>query len=275
MSDNLFMFDDFIKELGEAESPGHLDQLELFYEDTEELFASLTEIITSSKVAITYALVHKDSLPALKPNEPVGHLLNWPDSQAGLCTIIRSDQAGACNSFVAAYPFSSDGIKYPCKLLEIRLFNNQLEAQLVALVGEDELLSLTFYDTRYLSDRLAYSKDCVFEFVLRGFAYHLEASQAEDLDQSAVFPREDLGADHYEIQGPVTSVTTLPHKILGQTIHVLAVTMARTVADEPLDVEIYLTAKVLGKSRLPQAGENVSAVIWLQGHLCGPLSCNC
>ncbi|MBU1105358.1 MAG: hypothetical protein KKB51_01720 [Candidatus Riflebacteria bacterium] len=269
MNDNLFLFDDFITELSEDNSPGHLDQLELFYEDTDELFKTLTEIITSSQLAVTYASVHKDSLPALKPNEPVGYLLQWPDPQCGLTTLIHSDQAaaGTCSSFVAVFPFISDGIRYSCRVLETRLFSNRLEAQLVVLAGEDELLSLTFYDARYAADRVVYQKDTVYQFILRGFAYHLELCNSEDSAMSALFPRTDLGADHYEIQGPVTTIKAMATKMLQQQVWLLSVTIAQTEADEPLDIEICLTAKILGKTRLPEIGDNVSAVIWLQGHL--------
>ena len=269
MGDNLFLFEDFITELSESNSPGHLDQLELFYEDTEELFGSLTEIITASQLAITYATLHKDSFPALKPDEPAGYLLQWPDSQCGLTTLIHSAQAGMCNSFVAVFPFISDGTRYPCRVLETRLFSNRLEAQLVVLAGADELLSLTFYDARYLADRIVYQKDTVYQFILRGFAYHLEEYCSEDIGMSAMFPRADLGADHYEIQGQVTAVKAVPVKMLKQQVWLVSVTIARTEADEPLDIEVCLSARILGKNRLPEVGANVRAVIWLQGHLWG------
>lgn len=269
MNDNLFLFDDFITELNQDSSPGHLDQLELFYEDTDELFSTLTEIISSSQVAITYASANIGTLSALGKDEPNGYLLQWPGPEAGLTSIIHSTQAGSCNSFVAVFPFINDGIKYPCRVLEIRLFANRLEAQLVVQAGEDENLSLTFYDTGYLSDRIVYQKDAVYQFVLRGFAYHLETLSVKTDGMYALFPREELGADHYEIHGSVSAVENLPKVMLKQNVWLLRVTIARTEDDEPVDMAICLTAKVLGKNRLPEVGEEVNALIWLQGHLWG------
>lgn len=272
MSDKLFLFDEFINELNESESPGHLDQLELFYEDTDELFGSLTEIISSSQIAVTYATANKNACQKLKKEEPVGFLLHWPSPDSGLCSIIHSEREGSCNSFVAVFPFLNEGSSFSCRVTETRLFSNRLEAQLVVLAGDNEELSLTFYDTRYLADRVVYQKDETYQFILRGFAYHFERLPDQSSDLSALVPREDLGADHYEICGPVIDLRAFPSGMLKQKLWLLSVAFAQTIDNEPVKLIICLSEKVLGAKRLPKAGENISAVIWLQGHLWGPVS---
>ena len=201
MTDKLFLFDDLISELSEDASPGHLDQLELFYENTEELFASMTSIITSSLVATTCASLRPELAPPAASSEPAGFLLNWPSMRCGLTSIIRSDQQGQCNSLAAVFPFIGDGVKHRCRLLETRLYANRLEAQLAAYIGEDEELALTFYDAHYLANRTIYQKDAAYHFVLRGFVYHLEITDGEFME--ALFQRAELGADHYETAGLV------------------------------------------------------------------------
>jgi hypothetical protein len=270
MSNNdLFLGASFVKELDEAASPGHLDQIELFYDEPEELFNSLSEIITSSQIAVTYALANPGSAPVAKKNEPAGHLLLWPEPQSGLVTIIHSEQGGSCNSFSAAFPFISDGIMVKCRLQKVRLFASRLEAQLEVLAGSDELLCLTFYDAHYLGNRFLYMQNEAFNFILRGFAYHLQINDDSD-GLSALFQREELGADHYEIHGPVTTISEPAGRMLGQKTWLIRVAIARTVDDEAVEMEFCLTQKTLGKNSLPQRGQNVSAVIWLQGHLWGP-----
>lgn len=270
MNDNLFLFDDgFITELDESASPGHLDQLELFYEDTEELFAGMTSVITASQMAVSYATSHADSSLKPDPAEPVGHLLEWPSSRCGLTSIIRSDQGGQCNTLQAVFPFTGEGVLYCCKLLETRLFSNRLEAQLVVLAGLDEELSLTFYDAHYLLDRMVYKKDEVYQFVLRGFIYHLmvNAPDPQYKGMTAIFPREELGADHYEVQGPVKEVKEFDFDMLGQKFWLVKITIANNSAGEDLDLDLVLTRKVLGTGQVPRIGDDISAAIWLQGHL--------
>lgn len=283
MNDNLFLFDDFITELSETASPGHLDQLELFYENTDELFGTLTDIITASQLAMTYASVRQKDFPALPASEPAGYLLQWPSPRCGLASIIRSEQSGQCNSFQAVFPFINEGVRHTCRILKTRLFSSRLEAQLEVVAGEDEELALTFYDVNYLADRVAYSKDAVFQFMLRGLAYFFEVFVAEPVvtndpepvafetaGMAALFPREDLGADHYEIQGPVKEVKEPDFEMLGQKIRLVRVTIAHTSGGEDVDFDLCVTQKVLGKGRVPVPGDDIRAVIWLQGHLWGP-----
>jgi hypothetical protein len=155
MNDKLFLFDDLITELSEDASPGHLDQLELFYKDTEELFGSMTSIITSSQLAVTCSSLHPELAQPLAAGEPAGHLLQWPSPRCGLTSVIRSDQQGQCNSLIAVF------------------------------------------------------------WLLR----------------------------------------TL---------------IARTSSGEEIEIDLLLTGKTLGKNSLPQAGDCINALIWLQGHLWGP-----
>ncbi len=271
MSYKLVLFDDFITELSEDASPGHLDQLELFYEDTEELFGSMTSIITSSLLAVTCAALHPEITRPLAKTEPVGHLLHWPSARCGLTSIIHSDQQGQCNSLVAVFPFIADGVKHCCRLLEVRLFANRLEAQLVAYIGEDEELSLTFYDAQYLADRTIYQKDGLYQFVLRGFAYHFEISaQNEDGFMEAIYQREELGADHYEMSGLVRAVSEYDFAIPKQKFWLIRTLIARTSGEDEIEIDLLLTEKALGKNPLPKTGNCINTLVWLQGHLSGP-----
>lgn len=294
-------FADLITELSEENSPGHLDQLELFYDDTEDVFGSLITILSTSQEAVTYSADESAKPFVLPDGEPSGYLLVWPAQRFGLTTIMHTDGSKQRNACIAVFPFISDGIRYTARLEEIRLFASRLEAQLVVLAGPDEELYLTFYDAHFLTDRAFYQKGETYQFIIRGLAYFFEVFAAKPIiisdpegvkkirqvsaeagqsitndseaitintsGMAALFPREELGADHYEIHGPVKLVKELDAEMLGQKVWQVRVTVAHTCGDEDLDIDVWVTKKVLGKGRLPQVGEDVRTVIWLQGHL--------
>lgn len=268
MTENLFLLNSHIEELDEKNSPGHLDQIELFYEDTDELFSSMTEIITASQLAVTYATANKESARQLNKTEPAGYLLKWPDAEAGLSTVIASQENGSCNSLAAVFPFIIKGTTIICRLTGIRLFYNRLEAQLRVLAGDEELLELTFYDIHYLYDRTVYQENGLYQFVIRAFAYHFEIN--DDPEKfSAAFPRADLGADHYEIQGPVYDIEQPQFAMLQQKITILKVSIAQNPDGTPVLLDVIISGKVMGKQPAPRPGQCINAVIWLQGHLWG------
>ncbi|NCB39609.1 MAG: hypothetical protein EOM80_12675 [Erysipelotrichia bacterium] len=275
MNDNLFLFNDFIIELSENESPGHLDQIEIFYEDTEKLFDSLTDVITGSQLAMTYASVRQKGKILNVAGEPEGYLLQWPDNRCGLSSIVRSESAGMHNSVIAVFPFVNEGVRFFGRLRETRLFANRLEAQLVVDFGEEEELALTFYDVHYLSNRSIYRKNGRYDFVLRGLAYFIENSASVNCGESvegALFPREDLGFDHYEIQGLIKKIEIIDAELYGQKaqkIWQIRLAFAVFPSGEDVELDIFVSEKVMKKSCALKTGENIQAVIWLQGHLWG------
>ena len=268
--EKLFLFeDDLITDLSEDQSPGHLDQIELFYEDTDSLFDSISDVIADSHLAVTFASVRAEQFPA-PADQAKGWLLHWPDHQKGLTCVVRSDGNGQQNSLVAVFPFFNDGIQYHCRVNGVRRFASRFEAQIEALVGDDELLSLTFYDCHYLSDRNVYRKNAAYRFVLRSFAYHFNLQSPADSEFfSAVFNREDLGADHYELQGPVRKVEEIAGPFLGQKAWNVHIVVANSEDGEEMLLPVIITARLLGKGSLPKPGDSLQALVWLQGHLWG------
>lgn len=272
--ENLFLFDNdkLITALNEEQSPGHLDQIELFYDDTEKLFDSISDIIAASQLAVTYATARSGEFKPLAADEPSGWLLQWPTGLNGLSCIVRSEEGGAQNAMQAVFPFCSDGVTYSCRLLAVRLFSNRLEAQLQVLAGEEEELALTFYDARYLCDRVAYRKDATYLFSLRAFAYFFAIMPPgkDSVDGLwALLNRPDLGADHYEIHGPVRSVSELELPMLGRKVWRVSVVIGCSSEMEEQLLDILVTDKILGNTAPPAIGAQVRAVVWLQGHLWG------
>jgi hypothetical protein len=199
----------------------------------------------------------------------------------------------------------SEGVQHTIRLERVRLWPNRLEAQIEALVGADEELSITFFDPLFAANRAFYRKDEIYQFVLVGFRYDFEIVDPapiviDDMEKvrrlrtmmykddpekrgtqvplvfetkgmAAFLPRGDLAADDYEFQGPVKSVTEFHTEMFGQQAWRVRITVSRPASkDIDIDIDLCLTRKVLGDCRLPNIGEDVRGILWLQGYLWMP-----
>ena len=119
-----------------------------------------------------------------------------------------------------------------------------------------------------ISDRNVYRKNAAYRFVLRSFAYHFNLQSPADSEFSAVFNREDLGADHYELQGAVRKVEEIAGPFLGQKAWNVHVVVANSEDGE----EMLLpgnTHDACWRQGFSKPGDSVQALVWLQGHLWG------
>lgn len=288
---------ELIQQLDEEQTPGHLDQVEMFYEDTDEVFKSLTGVITKSEEAVSYGTVRQEQAPELKEDETLGYVIVHPNQHAGLSCVLHCDPKKMKNSVKAVFPFIDEGCKYPCTIQSVKLFDNKVEAQIEAFIDDEQNLSMTFYDAHYLNNRAFYNGKDTFHFIIRGFAYCIEINQPgkvqitdpEELQKLAgvvegevkekveldlenmiaVYPREDMGADHYEIQSPVLEVNQYPEKVNEQTVWQIRVMLGRNPDGSEIPLDVYITERSLEGAPLPKVGDNISAVVWLQGHLWG------
>lgn len=286
MSDN-----EFVRVLTEEQASDHCDQLEMYYEEAEQVFGSLKTLLPKSEDVESYGSVHHEEKPALSADEPLGFLAVYPSQNAGVSMVIHNDAKTMKNSVKAVFPFIGEGNKYPCSIQNIQLYPNHLEAQISAFIDEDQNLLLNFYDTHYLDNRTFYNDKDTFQFIIRALAYCVEVNQTTDPNELkkiaglvdkdskdnleidaknmiAVYPREDMGADHYEIQSPVQDIKEYGN-INGEKVWQIGILLGTTPAGEDIPLDIYVTERSLNGSPLPKVGDNISAVVWLQGHLWG------
>lgn len=296
-------FEDVIVTISDEEAGGHGSHWESFFDDVRVLLKALPRIIQESKLALTYA-DNKSAKPYPFPSdEPKGALLVWPIPRFGLIAAIELDPQSGANKLISAYPWVSEGVQHTIRVERIRLWPNRLEAQIDALVGADEVLSLTFFDPLFAANRAFYKKNEIYQFVLVGFPYVFEIvdpapivindlekagrlrtmmykddSSQRDTHEPLVFetkgmaaflPRGDLATDDYEFQGPVKSVTEFYTEMLGQQAWRVRITVSR-IDDRDFDIDLCLTRKVLGDGRLPKIGDDVRGILWLQGYLWMP-----
>lgn len=280
---------EFVKVLTEEQASDHCDQLEMYYEDADEVFNSLRTLLPKAEDAESYGQVHRDKAPAVSPDEPLGCLAVYPSQNSGISIVIHSNPKTMKNSVKAVFPFIGEGNKYPCSIQNVQLYPDRLEAVVSAFVDKDQNLLLNFYDTHYLDNRTFYNHKDTFQFIIRGLAFCVEINKAADPNELkklaglvdkdskenleidantmiAVYPREDIGPDHYEIQSPVQDIKEYG-EINGEKVWQIGVLLGTTPDGEDIPLDIYVTERSLDGCPLPKVGDNISAVVWLQGHL--------
>lgn len=283
---------EFKKVMTEEETSDHCDQLEIFYENAEEVFDSLRTLLPKCEDVQSYAGEHKEEAPSLSADEPLGFLAVYPSQNDGISIVMHCDPKTHKNKVKAVFPFIGEGCKYSCSIRNVSLYPNRLEAVISSFVDEEENLLLNFYDTHYMDNRVFYNSKDSFQFIIRGLAYCVEVNQASDPDELkklagmidkdsvaenleidpnsmiAVYPREDMGADHYEIQSPVQDIKKYG-EVNGKEVWQIGVSLGTTPDGEDIPLDIYVTKESMNGTPLPKAGDNISAVVWLQGHLWG------
>ena len=296
-------FEEIIVEISDEEAGGHGSHWEIFFNDVGDLLKRLPQIIQEGQLALTYADIRSAKPYVFPEEEPKGALLVWPIPRFGLIATIKLNAPSGANEFISAYPWVSEGVQHTVRLEQVRLWPNRLEAQIQALIGADEEMSITFFDPLFAANRVFYKKDDLCQFILVGFPYafeivdpkpivisdpeqirrlrsmmHVSDKEQKDSRKPLVFetkgmaaflPRGDLKPDDYEFQGQVKSVTELHTEILGQRAWRVRTTVVR-LSDKDIDIDLCLTEKVLGGHRVPKVDEDVRGILWLQGYLWMP-----
>ncbi|MEN6440898.1 MAG: hypothetical protein ABFD97_20185, partial [Syntrophobacter sp.] len=293
-------FEDVVVTISDEEAGGHGSHWDVFFDDVNVLVKTLPRIIREAQLPPAYADV-KSARPYLFPeHEPKGVLLVWPIPRFGVMAAIELDAPSGANQLISAYPWVSEGVQHTIRLEQVRLWPSRLEGQIDALAGTDGELPITFFDPLFTANRAFYKKGEIYQFILAGFPYKFEIVDPEPIvikdpeeigrlrtaihqddparrdslepiviktkGMAAFLPREDLAPDDYEFQGPVKSVTEFHTEMLGQQAWRVRITVSR-LADKDFDIDLCLTRKVLGDSRLPEIGEDVCGIMWLQGYL--------
>lgn len=294
-------FEEVVVEMLGEKAVGHGDHWEVFFNDAGDIVKKLPKVVQEGRLIATSA-DEGGAIPyALPPQEPKGALLAWPSPGFGVIAAIELGAQGGRNEFISAYPYMSEGVEHTARLEQVRLWPNRLEAQVQASVGTDDEWTVTFFDPLFTVNRVFYKKDELYKFILVGFPYVFEIVESKPIViddpenvrrlRSMMYPtdpdeRDNLeplviqtkgmaaflscggnAADDYEFQGPVKSVTGLGTQVLDQRVWRIRVTVHR-LADDEVDLDLYLTEKVLANNRLPEVGEDVRGILWLQGHLC-------
>jgi hypothetical protein len=301
-------FKDAIIELSDEDAGGHGDHWSMFADNPSQLIGQiLPQAVREAQSAMCYADTSGARPMPLPSEEPAGTVLSWPMQRFGVFLIVQLSEGHKGGELASAFPRASDGVEHVVDLEVVRLWPNRLEAQIEGVVGNGAM-PIVFFDPLFARHRGFYQKDGRYRFIFTGFPYRIEVCDSppivindpervramrratepqvstEETDSepiviqtkgmAALFPLQDAGADDYQFQGPVKSVTELDAKMLGCRTWRVRVTVARfsELSDEDFDIDLYVTEKALESGALPKIGDDVRGILWLQGYLWMPES---
>lgn len=232
----------------------------------------------------------------LPPDEPKGALLIWPIPRQGMLLVIKLAQEHGPNELISAYPWFCEGTQQRILLEQVHPWHNRLEAQIKATVGD---MSMTFFDALYAQHKGFYKAGKTYQFILSGFAYSCAVIEAQPIiisdpetirlyrstdeddpndlspitvetkGMAAFFPIEEWDRDEYQFQAPVKQVTETA--LFEQKTWRIRATIGHHMEDDSdIDLDIYVPEKSLRGGKVPEAGDDISGTLWLQGYLWYP-----
>ena len=235
----------------------------------------------------------------LDPSHPVGGLLVGGVYRDRTAVVTRVEAEGLV--VVGFYPWLEQGAQVRASLTRVAEFDHGLMAHIDANVelSNGIVLPVTFFDPAYARDWPHYLAldDAPLSLLLSGLAYTIEVVKpvtlplnlgplrealakagVTDLDalpdasmvsteQMRVFlPAEVGNADDWGFQGQLVAIEE--HVVCGQEAWQAKVQVVGSDG-AGLQLPVLFTRAAL-RGRLPEVGDDVGGVLWLQGWLCGP-----
>ncbi len=235
-------------------------------------------------------------LPALEPD---ALLLAWPGLRCGL--MMAAVVQGDTNELRALWPFTTDGVEHEFRLKRVLVPSNRLQGLLEGTVFD---LPICFMDVFYAADRVFHRVGSVHSVLLTGFAHEFSVIDSEPIKLEPpkvsyklrqTFGSEALNADGsvtlqtrgmagmapateqypsnwYHVQGPVRRIERHSSNLFGRAVWQIRTTVSRgiLVNDQNFNIDILLTDHLLGDQPPPAVGDDIRAVIWLQGRTWWP-----
>jgi hypothetical protein len=263
--------------------------------------ALLPKAISESHMALNCEMNQSLKARALElpDSEPQAMLLAWPGARCGLMMVAAVE--GDRNELKALWPFTTDGVGHDIRLERVLVPSTRLQGLVEGTVFD---LPICFMDVFYAVDRVFHCVDTVHRVLLAGFAHEFSVVDPQPIvleqtkvsyDLRQVFGSAALNADGsvilqtrgaagmapataqypsnwYEVQGPVRRIERYSGDLFGRTVWQVRTTVSRGafVNDQDFNIDIFLTDHVLGDRPLPAVGDDIRAVIWLQGRIWWP-----
>lgn len=244
--------------------------------------------------------VNRTMIPyPLAATEPDGIMLAWPGARSGLALLVADSDGG--KELIEIWPFITDGEEHEIEIERVFLAPNRLQAMVEGTIART--LPLTWMDVLFPVDRGFYAEGSVHRVLLAGIAHRFSAETlppiriAPDAPSYAAFrainPKAvdddgavtlnmqgmtailPVGTAHptlYSMRGPVKRVTKYTGDLFGRDFWDVRVTVARAGREDDRDIvlSIFVSDIALKGQALPNVGDDVSAVIRLQGRIWWP-----
>ncbi len=244
------------------------------------------------------------SNPMMKPfplptGQPHCALRVTPGPRSGLAVLLS--QHDGRPALTAVWPFVTDGREHELVVKQVLIAPNQLQAIIVTELRG--VMDLAWMDVMFAVDRGFYAEGSRHMVALAGVAHQFTIGAAEatritpkhsnyfDLKaqypewvqpdgsvmmptsgMASIMPLQDAPPGLYSIQGPVRQVSLYDGPLFGREVWELRVTAARLegVPNPDIDLTILLTDVVLNGRPPPRPGDDVNAVVRLQGKITWP-----
>lgn len=278
--------------------PGHADHWRAlgldFDQAVEALNARLNEAFEPPST------LSRLGIPSLTlPAHPAGRLLVGGTYHDRTATVIAADSEGLV--VVGFYPWLEQGAQVRASLTRVAEFDHGLMARIDADVelSESVIIPVTFFDPMYARDWPHYAAldDVRLSLLLSGLAYNIEVVEPmnfpldlgmlrealtkagiNELDvlpdtnlvntqgMSMFLPAGDAKNDDWSFQGQLVAIEE--HVVCGQEAWQAKVQVVGSDG-AGLQLPVLFTRAAL-RGRLPEVGDDVGGVLWLQGWLWGP-----
>lgn len=231
----------------------------------------------------------------LDPAEPEGVLFVWPTRNTGMTLLVVPHEGQW--AMTSCWPFLTSGSEHDAEIERVVLAPDRLRAMVEARIGGE--LALTYHDFQFAARRGLYVMGVDHRLALSGIAHMFRPADTtpvklgpdapvfdalsrggaavgedgmisiETRGMASIFPREDIAPNAYEVRGPVVRVRKTLNEMFGQPVWMVQVTVARIGDDNDVDVnlDIAVSATVLDGRPLPALGDDVEALILLQGYI--------
>ncbi|MEI2808322.1 hypothetical protein [Albidovulum sp.] len=217
---------------GRAEDFDSFGWFQPFGLDTQGVFELLPKALQEAQQVDPGYVAERHATRPLDPSEPEGELLVWPTRNSGL-TLLLAKEAGEW-AMTGCWPFLTSGSEHDAEIERVVLAPDRLRAMIEARIGGE--LALTYHDYTFAARRGLYVKGFDHRLVLAGIAHFFGPADTtpvklgpdapsfaalskggaavgedgmvtiETRGMAAIFPREAIAPNAYEVRGPVVRV---------------------------------------------------------------------
>ena len=262
--------------------------------DVQAVLDLLPEAMQKAQQVVPETGAERRATRPLPPDEPEGMIFVWPTRTTGL-TVLLTQTDGEW-SMTGCWPFMTSGTEHDAEIRRVVLGHDSLRAMVEVAI--DDAVGLTYYDYEFAAKRGLYVKGVDHRLVLSGIAHAFGPADTSPLEigpdapsfsalsewseavgdngkiaiqtkgMAAIFPREDIAPNAYEVRGPVVRVRKHLDLMLGQPVWLVCVTVARIGEDDTdVNLDIAVAETVLEGRPLPAVGDDIEALILLQGSI--------
>lgn len=221
-------------------------------------------------------------------------LLGWPNKESGLVMGLRINAAQEQAELSAVWPNLANGLLYDVNLEGLILSDDGVEGAAEVTLPDHDQIELAFTDVHFAISHGDYLSPGPRRARIIGLALGLKWADCTPVvigpeapsyammvkngatvdhdgkirlktDQMAALLPHDLAPQAFQIRGPVTAIRDDKTGVMGQSLRLLTVTVARPIQGNDLDLMVAVTPHLWPDCGKVQVGDSIQGVVLLQG----------